>query len=113
MKLVLSGRLHSDVMMLFVLPEDRLREDDREAFKDGLAGYREAMLYNADLAPQRYNLGNLATNRGEDAQTIIAYEKAIDIDERFYPSEVNLAINMTRQVPNHNAAMELLQYLER
>ena len=82
MKLVLSGRLHSDVMMSFVLPEDRLREDDREAFKDGLAGYREAMLYNADLAPQRYNLGNLA-------------------------------INMTRQVPNHNAAMELLQYLER
>lgn len=61
------------------------------------------MLYNADLAPQRNNLCNLAANRGEDAQAIIAYEKAIDIDERFYPAKVNLAMLYSRQNKNQDA----------
>ena len=78
-------------MMLSVLPEERLREDDREAFRQGLAEYREAMLYNADLAAQRYNLGNLAANLGDESQAVAAYLKAIAIDDQFYPARVNLA----------------------
>jgi tetratricopeptide (TPR) repeat protein len=90
-------------MMLSVLPEDKLREDDREAFKAGLTEYREAMLYNADLAAQRYNLGNLAANLGDDLQAIAAYEKSIIIDDQFYPAKVNLAMLYSRQGKNHEA----------
>ena len=90
-------------MMLSRLPEERLREDDREAFKKGLAEYREAMLYNADLAPQRYNLGNLAVNLRDDQQAIAAYDKAIAIDDQFYPAKVNLAMLYNRQGKNLEA----------
>jgi tetratricopeptide (TPR) repeat protein len=90
-------------MMLSILPKERLRKDDQQAFKLALDEYREAMLYNADLAPQRYNLGNLAANKGDDLQAIGAYEKAINIDDRFYPAKVNLAMLYNRQGKNHKA----------
>ena len=90
-------------MMLSLLPEERLREDDREAFRKGLEEYREAMLYNADLAAQRYNLGNLAANLGDDSQAIVAYEKSIAIDDLFYPAKVNLAMLYSRQGKNREA----------
>src|SRR5210317_1083370 len=90
-------------MMLSVLPEERLREDDREAFRQGLAEYREAMLYNADLAAQRYNLGNLAANLGDESQAVAAYLKAIAIDDQFYPARVNLAMLNNRQGNNAEA----------
>ncbi|MEN8728776.1 MAG: tetratricopeptide repeat protein [Desulfuromonadales bacterium] len=90
-------------MMLSVLPEERLREDDREAFRQGLAEYLEAMLYNADLAAQRYNLGNLAANLGDESQAVAAYLKAIAIDDQFYPARVNLAMLYNRQGNNAEA----------
>jgi len=99
-------------MMLSVLPEERLREDDREAFKKGLAEYREAMLYNADLAPQRYNIGNLAANLGDDRQAITAYEKAIAIDDQFYPAKVNLAMLYNRQGKNIEAEKLLREVVD-
>ena len=99
-------------MMLSVLPEDRLREDDREAFRQGLAEYREAMLYNADLAAQRYNLGNLAANLGDDVQAIAAYEKSIAIDDQFYPAKVNLAMLYNRQGRNVDAEKMLREVVD-
>ena len=57
-------------VMLSALPVESLREDDREAYGKGLEEYREAMLYNADLAPQRYNLGNLAANQVDSTEAI-------------------------------------------
>jgi len=90
-------------MMLSVLPEERLREDDRDTFKKGLAEYRQAMLYNADLAPQRYNLGNLAANLGDGPRATVAYEMAIAIDDQFYPAKVNLAMLYNRQGKNLEA----------
>lgn len=59
-------------MMLSMLPKDRLREDDLEAFDQALNENREAMIYNADLAAHRYNLGNLAVNLGDDQQAVSA-----------------------------------------
>jgi Tfp pilus assembly protein PilF len=90
-------------MMLSMLPVERLRADDREAFKQALAEYRDAMLYNADLAPQRFNLGNLAANQGDDAQAAAQYERSIAIDEQFYPAKVNLAMLYNRQGENAQA----------
>ena len=100
-------------MMLSVMPKEMLREDDQEAFEQGLAEYREAMLYNADMAAQRYNLGNLAVNQGDDEQAIAVYEKAIAIDDRFYPAKVNLAMLYNRQDKNREAEKLLREVVER
>ena len=99
-------------MMLSILPEERLRKDDREAFQKGLEEYRDAMLYNADLAAQRYNLGNLAANLDDDAQAVVAYEKSIAIDEQFYPAKVNLAMLYNRQGKNLDAEKMLREVVD-
>ncbi len=99
-------------MMLSTLAEERLRPDDRQAFEKNLQEYREAMLYNADLAPQRYNLGNLAANLGDDDQAVEAYRKAIAIDEQFYPAKVNLAMLYNRQGKNAEAEKLLREVVE-
>jgi len=100
-------------VLLSSLPEQRLRKDDRKAFKEGLQEYRQAMLYNADLPAQRYNLGNLAVNLGHDAQAIEAYQKAIAIDDQFYPAKVNLAMLYNRQGRNDKAEKLFKEVLKR
>lgn len=92
-----AARMHSS------LPEEKLRQRDRAAFHGGLDGYRQALLYNADLPGQRYDLGNLAANLGNDKAAIEAYKKAIAIDDQFYPAMVNLAMLSNRQGNNGEA----------
>lgn len=99
-------------VMLSTLPKERLRKDDRETFQRGLQEYQEAMLYNADLAPQRYNLGNLAANLGDDARAFEAYQRAIVIDDQFYPAKVNLAMLNNRQGNNLEAEKLLREVVE-
>jgi len=89
---------------LSAIPESSLRRDDRDAFKEALAEYRQAMLYNADFAPQRYNLGNLAISQGDSDTGIALFEQALQIDELFYPAKVNLAMELNRQGDNDRAA---------
>ncbi len=95
-------------LMLSMLPENTLRKDDRDAFKKALEEYRQAMRYNADLPAQRYNLGNLAMNRGDVEGAIRAYRQAIAIDDRFYPAKVNLA-NIYNSQGNNREAEKLLR----
>ena len=90
-------------VMLSGLPPNKLRRDDREAFRKGLDEFRQAMLYNADFAPQRYNLGNLAASLGKDQKAVEQYQKAIAIDDQFYPAKVNLAMLYNRQGNNKEA----------
>ena len=90
-------------MMLSRLPEEQLREDDLEAFRSGLEEYRQAMLYNADLAAQRYNLGNLAVNQKRGEEAISHFQKSIGIDDQFFPAKVNLAILYNSQGDNARA----------
>lgn len=98
-------------ILLSVLPRERLRPDDREAFRTALAEYRDAMRYNADFAPQRYNLGNLALHEGNAAAAAADYEKAIAIDARFYPAKVNLASLYNKQGRNRDAERLLKETL--
>lgn len=98
-------------VMLSVLPPDRLRADDREAFRKALAEYREAMRYNADFAPQRYNLANLALHEQDLAGAVADYQKAIAIDSQFYPAKVNLATLYNKQGKNKEAELLLKEVL--
>jgi tetratricopeptide (TPR) repeat protein len=97
---------------LAAIPESQIRADDREALKSGLAEYRQAMRYNADFAPQRYNLGNLAAALGNDTEARSYYEQAIAIDDQFYPAKVNLAMSLNRNGDNAEAENLLRQVIE-
>lgn len=99
-------------LLLSMLPEERLRKDDRQAFRNALAEYREAMRYNADLAPQRYNLGILAQNLGKPEEAIKEYAKAMEIDERFYPAKINLAMLYNQRGDNQQAERLLREVVE-
>ena len=79
-------------MTLASIPKERIRPDDREILRATLEEYRQAMLYNADFAPQRYNLGNLARDLGESEKAVEHYRQAIVIDDQFFPAKVNLAM---------------------
>ncbi|MBT8328632.1 MAG: tetratricopeptide repeat protein, partial [Desulfofustis sp.] len=85
------------------LPTSQIREDDRAALTAGIDEYREAMRYNSDFAPQRYNLGNLALALGNDEEARAYYEQAIAIDDQFYPAKVNLAMALNRSGDNEAA----------
>jgi tetratricopeptide (TPR) repeat protein len=98
-------------ILLSVPPRERLRPDDREAFRTALAEYRDAVRSNADFAPQRHNLGNLALHEGNAAAAAADYEKAIAIDARFYPAKVNLASLYNKQGRNRDAERLLKETL--
>jgi tetratricopeptide (TPR) repeat protein len=99
-------------MMLSRLPEEQLRTDDREAFRKGLEEYRQAMLYNADLAAQRYNLGNLATNQDLTDEAISHYRKSIEIDDQFFPAKMNLSLIYNQKGDNGQAETLLREVVE-
>lgn len=93
------------------VPLNSLRPENRATFKKVLAEYRLAMLYNSDFAPQRFNLGNLEANLGNNDLAISYYEQAIAIDEQFYQGKVNLAIQFNRTGQNEKAEILLKEVL--
>jgi tetratricopeptide (TPR) repeat protein len=94
------------------VPENLIRPADRQALEEGLEQYRQAMLYNSDFAPQRYNLGNLASALGDTDQAVAFYEQAIQIDEQFFPAKVNLAMLLNRSGDNERAAALLREVVQ-
>ncbi len=89
--------------LLASLPVSALRQADREQFQQSLREYREAMLYNADFAAQRYNLGNLAAALGNGDEAQEYYQQAIGIDDQFYPAKVHLAMQYNSKGENKKA----------
>jgi len=98
--------------MLSVLPEDRLREEDSQAFHDALAEYRAEDEYMGDFQTGRFNLGNLASNLGEWQEAIDQYRKSIEIDKHFSPAKINLAM-LYNQRGDNAAAENLLREVVR
>ena len=90
-------------LQLASIPKELIREDDRQAFEENLKEYRQAMLYNADFAAQRFNLGNLAANLSNSEEAVDNYLQAIRIDELFYPAKVNLAMHYNQTGKNKEA----------
>jgi len=85
------------------VPLAELRPADRELQKRSVEEYRQAMLYNSDFAPQRYNLGNLAQAQGDIETAKNYYREAVKIDNLFYPAKVNLAMQLNREGDNSEA----------
>jgi len=61
------------------------------------------MLYNADFAAQRYNLGNLAAALGKGDEAESYYQQAIAIDNQFFPAKVHLAMRYNSAGENNKA----------
>ncbi len=90
------------------VPKKLIRKDDQLAFQENLRQYRQAMEYNSDFAPQRYNLGNLERALGHPEKAMEYYRQAIAIDEQFFPAKVNLAMEYN-QVGQNQEAEQLLR----
>ena len=99
-------------LTLAAVPLEKIREDDREALKNHLEEYRQAMEYNADFAPQRYNLGNLERVLGNTDKARQYYLAAIGIDDQFFPAKVNLAMEYNGAGENEEAEQLLLEVVE-
>lgn len=94
------------------IPEKDIREADRSAFATSLKEYRQAMEYNADFAPQRYNLGNLEQALGNTDEARKYYLGSIAIDDQFYPAKVNLAMLYNTGGDNEQAEKLLREVVE-
>jgi len=77
---------------LSTVPTGKLQPEQLEKLKSVLKEYEEAMLYTADFASSRHNLGNMYVNYGKPKEAEKHYQKAMQIDRDFYPSKVNLAM---------------------
>ncbi|MGW8194828.1 MAG: tetratricopeptide repeat protein, partial [Desulforhopalus sp.] len=99
-------------LQLSMVPQRLIREDDRDTLQANLKEYRQAMLYNSDFAPQRYNLGNLENNLGAGEQAAEYYRQAIAIDDQFYPAKVNLAMYYNSIGKNDEAKSLLVEVLQ-
>lgn len=99
---VKAVRLEAAVKLAGV-PTEHIREDDRIALQENLQQYRQAMEYNSDFAPQRYNLGNLESALGHQEKAIDYYQEAITIDDQFFPAKVNLAMEYNLAGKNQEA----------
>jgi len=93
------------------VPLSALGEDHRLAFTEALEEYRQAMLYNSDFAPQRYNLGNLEATLGNQEKAIAYYEQALIIDDLFYPAKINLATLLNQRGDNDRAVTLLKEVI--
>ncbi len=109
---IVKGVRMEAALALTAIPETSLRPDDVETFRKGVEEYRQAMLYNADFAPQRYNLGNLAAVQGKTKKAEALYQQAIAIDDQFYPAQVNLAMHYNKTGRNDKAEALLREVLE-
>ncbi len=75
------------------IPEKNIREANLDVLQATIEEYRQAMLYNADFAAQRYNLGNLAKDTGQPDKAVEYFQQAIAIDNQFFSAKVNLAMS--------------------
>jgi len=94
------------------IPIESIRPEHRTTFAQVLEEYRQAMVYNSDFAPQRYNLGNLAALQGETDMAIERYRQAIQIEDQFYQAKVNLAMQLNSRGRNDEAADLFRQVVE-
>jgi len=92
------------VSQLAVVPRDRMKPYQQEAFDKALAEYRASMAYELDFPSSNFNLGNLEYALGNAAQAESYYRAALAIDDLLLPAKMNLAVLLSQQGRNDEAA---------
>jgi tetratricopeptide (TPR) repeat protein len=93
-------------------PSQHLEPQERKVFQTALEEFEAAMIYSADFAFGRHNLGNLYAALKRPAEAVRSYQAAIQIDDLFYPAKVNLAMLYNQQGKNDEAETLLRQVIE-
>jgi tetratricopeptide (TPR) repeat protein len=99
------------VSRLAIVPRDRLKPYQQEAFAAALAEYRASMAYTLDFPSSNFNLGNLEYALGHAARAEKYYRAALAIDDLFSPAKANLAVMMNSQGRNDEAEALLREIL--
>lgn len=90
-------------MKLSEIPTSQIPERNRSLLNKILREYELSMLYAADFAASRLNLGNLYNNQGKLDKAISQFEEAVKIDREFYPAKINLAMVYNQKGENEKA----------
>jgi tetratricopeptide (TPR) repeat protein len=89
------------------LPLELLPAAQREAQAAALAEYVGIQLYMSDMPSGPYNLANLESVQGRNAEAEQHYRRAIAIDDQFVAAKSNLALLLSRLGRNGEAAVLL------
>jgi len=93
--------------ILASLPAGGLQGKQQEIYQRALDEYIGSQLINADRPEAQANLGNFHAARGDTDEAIVAYQKAIEINDAFVPAYINLA-DVYRAMNKNGLAAEVL-----
>jgi len=94
------------------VPADQLSSIQQKKLRSILDEYEQSMLYTADFAASRHNLGNLYAALGKTEAAVKQYEQSVRIDREFYPAKVNLAMLYNQKGKNEMAEALLREVLD-
>jgi len=94
------------------VPRELLKPYQLEALDEATAEYEGAMRYLLDFPFANLNLANLYLAQGDTARAEEYYQRAITIDDLFFPAKMNLAVLYNAQGRNAEAEEMLREVLE-
>ncbi len=97
------------VSQLAGAPRELFEPYQLEALDRGIGEYRETMAYSLDFASSGMNLGNLESALGNPDRAERFYRIALEIDDLFFPAKMNLAVLLSSERRNDEAAALLRQ----
>jgi len=92
-------------------PQSLLKPYQRDALDEALAEYVSANERSLDFTSGGMNLGNLAAARNDPQEAERYYRAALDVDDLFYPAKMNLALLLSQQGRDGEAANLLREVL--
>ena len=92
---------------LAMLPGEMIPKDAEESFTRATQELQETLLYSADFAEARMNLGSLASYQDNEQEAEKQYLKALKIDPYFFQARRNLAIIYAKEGKPEKAEEQL------
>ncbi len=89
------------------LPSELFEPYQLKQREKALDEYIAAMEQSLDFAVSNHNLGNLYTRLNEATRAIEYYQRAIEVDDLFFPAKLNLAVILSSQGRNEEAEVLL------